>query len=1079
MKAIMNTYFALCLTYLSYGQYYESTLFDYSASVKQEYESRYDSLPYRIALDNYFNDPQNHYKKNDCSPYPDYFFYLTKVEFFLKQGKYSDALKLLDMYFSHNSIKSPDYINDYLQALVYKITAQSKLGDSKRALQTIQQADSLLILYPKYILKRVVYTIRNSKAILLLNDDRYKEVESILHPILQAPPSSSKADIMAYTTAMILMGEVQLKMEKADSALHYFNQSYLNLQQLYPPDHSEYVNLYIQFANYYRTIGQFSESENYFQKAKTIFKIKIGEDHPDYANILRMLANLYRRTGRFDLADNYYNDALLILKKLDFENYTQYAIALTNQGLLYTLIGKRKDAEQNFISAKRIMEYNADTTDIDYVCTLENLGNLYYNQLKLEDAKLLYSKTLQIRSIIQGEQHIDYAECLNSLANIYQKNGDYVLAESLYEQAIQIASVKTCGNNKVCPHFYNNLALLYSKTNQLAKAESLFIEVKATYENNYGKLNRTYLSLLENIAELYSRIKNPTEATKYLIEASKLRKHLIFDSFKYLSSNEVEGFLKRFQRGIANFNNYLVQSNQISDSLLKEAYENELFYKGFLMNYHLELNNIIETKPQLAYLNDRIKTIYKSIAKEYATVPSAIASIDSLEEIAHKLEKQLGHNIESYKDLIRKISYDDLTKTLKPNEAIVEIMYLNLNAVPGNDSIQYAAMLIPYGKKVPIFVNLCTEEELKKMFLKTNTLNADYVNTLYSMNSRGLTPIERNKNCLYDLIWKKIEIYLKGIQTIYYTPAGLLQNINIQAIPISKGVVTGEKYTIIQLTSSRQLLNIHKKHSSLHSALIMGGIQYDEVQNIIHYDDKIEAKARGNLNVNSKLDGKYYWPELNHTFREIYQLNDLFQKNNIRVQKYIGTDASEENFKQEILNPASPDIIHIATHGYFFPESTKKNDPFNKEDKCPFTNSDNPMMRSGLVLAFGNYAWQHCQSIPGHKEDGILTAFEISQMNLHKTKLAVLSACETGLGDIKGTEGVYGLQRAFKIAGVKYLVMSLWQIPDYQTEELMLLFYSNLLKYKMEIPKAFKKAQMDMKNKYNDPYFWAGFVLVQ
>ena len=137
------------------------------------------------------------------------------------------------------------------------------------------------------------------------------------------------------------------------------------------------------------------------------------------------------------------------------------------------------------------------------------------------------------------------------------------------------------------------------------------------------------------------------------------------------------------------------------------------------------------------------------------------------------------------------------------------------------------------------------------------------------------------------------------------------------------------------------------------------------------------------------------------------------------------------------------------------------------------------MIRSGLVLAGGNYAWATGKPLRPDLEDGILTAYEISQMDLSNTELVVLSACETGLGDIAGNEGVYGLQRAFKIAGAKYLVMSLWQVPDQQTQELMTAFYNNWLVSKMSVPEAFRTAQKAMQERYEHPFFWAGFVLLE
>ncbi|MDV7396359.1 CHAT domain-containing protein, partial [Arthrospira platensis SPKY1] len=142
--------------------------------------------------------------------------------------------------------------------------------------------------------------------------------------------------------------------------------------------------------------------------------------------------------------------------------------------------------------------------------------------------------------------------------------------------------------------------------------------------------------------------------------------------------------------------------------------------------------------------------------------------------------------------------------------------------------------------------------------------------------------------------------------------------------------------------------------------------------------------------------------------------------------------------------------------------------------------SDNPMMRSGLVLAGGNHAWQHGRPLYPGLEDGILTAQDITQMNLRNTELVVLSACETGLGDIQGNEGVYGLQRAFKIAGAQYLIMSLWRVPDEETAEFMEKFYRYWLEGKLPIRNAFREAQREMRRKYeNKPHKWAGFVLVE
>ena len=190
-----------------------------------------------------------------------------------------------------------------------------------------------------------------------------------------------------------------------------------------------------------------------------------------------------------------------------------------------------------------------------------------------------------------------------------------------------------------------------------------------------------------------------------------------------------------------------------------------------------------------------------------------------------------------------------------------------------------------------------------------------------------------------------------------------------------------------------------------------------------------------------------------------------------------GINATEESFKA-LNGQASPSVLHIATHGFFFPDP-KQTDSIQRKFESSakvFRQSDNPLFRSGLLFAGANNAWQG-NPVSGI-EDGIVTAYDVSNMYFPNTKLVVLSACETALGDIQGSEGVYGLQRAFKIAGVKNLVMSLWKVPDAETSEFMQLFYNNMFN-KQSVSDAFYHAQTTMKNKYrNEPVKWAAWVLV-
>jgi CHAT domain-containing protein len=218
------------------------------------------------------------------------------------------------------------------------------------------------------------------------------------------------------------------------------------------------------------------------------------------------------------------------------------------------------------------------------------------------------------------------------------------------------------------------------------------------------------------------------------------------------------------------------------------------------------------------------------------------------------------------------------------------------------------------------------------------------------------------------------------------------------------------------------------------------------------------------------------WKPLPGSRLEIIRLKEIFEKAGTQINIDSGSRAIEETFKG--LDGLSPHVLHLATHGFFLPVAPTKQKPIDDitSGSNAFSLQQNPMFRSGLVLAGGNEAWKGKQLKYG-REDGILTAYEIAQMDLSNTELVVLSACETGLGDLEGNEGVIGLQRAFKIAGVKQMIMSLWKVPDQETMELMTSFYTNWLNG--DPPRnALRSAQLKMREKYS-PYYWAAFVLVE
>jgi CHAT domain-containing protein len=242
---------------------------------------------------------------------------------------------------------------------------------------------------------------------------------------------------------------------------------------------------------------------------------------------------------------------------------------------------------------------------------------------------------------------------------------------------------------------------------------------------------------------------------------------------------------------------------------------------------------------------------------------------------------------------------------------------------------------------------------------------------------------------------------------------------------------------------------------------------------------KKKKKDKNTSRSSASASGKLNY--LEGTKTEVEQINQQVTEATWQTKLIENNEAIEENITK-LEGKEAKGILHLATHGYAFPEYDFKDTSISKNSlRYSYRYSTNPMVRSGLILAGGNWAWTGSDTLSklGAEQNGILTALEVSQLNLKKTKLVVLSACETGLGKIEGSEGTFGLKRGFKLAGVEQMIVSLWSVPDKETMELMTLFYSDLTETLNPVT-SFEKAQKEMRNRYpTDPEKWAGFVLVR
>ena len=408
-----------------------------------------------------------------------------------------------------------------------------------------------------------------------------------------------------------------------------------------------------------------------------------------------------------------------------------------------------------------------------------------------------------------------------------------------------------------------------------------------------------------------------------------------------------------------------------------------------------------------------------------------------------------------YMDFIN-YTWKDITKNMK--EDMVAIEFFNFKML---EKEVYSASIIRHDSKKPKFVNIFSKKEFDTIS-PTNYYNTD---------------------SLYNLVWKRLEPYITPGDKIYFSPSGVLNNVSIESTMDSTGMTASSKWDIYRVSSTREIIKSKNKIASKPSAVMYGWINYDQIDSITipsctyEYGEDESSEAREAL-----FHGSY--KSLPYTKFEIEEISELLETHSIPFITYEHGKATEESFKS--LSGKGNSIIHIATHGFYWREESKTDiyDTLNNDSLV--STLDESMKRSGLLFSGVNQALN--DSTASHNfNDGILTAYEISKLDLRGCDLVVLSACETALGDIYTAEGVYGLQRGFKLAGANSILMSLWKVDDAATRMLMTEFYRNLLNG-MSKRESLLKAQDAVRNfrgvingeirSFSNPRYWAGFVLL-
>lgn len=902
-----------------------------------------------------------------------------------------------------------------------------------------------------------------------------------------------------------------LNQKDPEQAIEYFKKA----KAVIPPDSiftDTYIRINKNIADAYFSSEDFESAIPAYENLRRAISSLYSELNRDYAWTCNMLGVLFNKTGQFDSAQAIHLMAKEIREKLFGNKHLAYAQSCNNLGALYSDMGLWDKAEPLLLEARAIratIEPPADRSP--YAITCVGLANLYRDMGQYEKAELLYLEAKDIRAGTNKE-NAEYANSCNILADLYNNYlQQFDKAESLYLEAKSIREKKFGSNNLAYAQSCNNLGALYRNLGKYDKAEPLLLEANKIYEKeeseglsiNFNNLGELYYSMgrykeaasfflqarqvwqqglgrdhpylisnAEELARVYRAMNQHAKAASLYSEAAQLKYNRLKSVFQFTSEKEKQLYLENI--------------NGAADEYQSFYYKNWSHNKAFpayelsLMNRNLIMSSVQQTRQNIYNSRDTsVTNMYNEwvglkgqLAKMYSQGAEAKdGPAQSVGAKADSLEKVISRRSSVFKDFQRNINWKDIQKRLASNECAIEFIEFRVtDGTQWNDSIMYVALILKKGATEPFLVPLFEKGQLDMLIQEKSGDEATTINRLYVSSA------------LFNLIWKPIDKYMTGIKTIYFAPAGNLFRISFGALSINTGQVLGDKYRLIQLNSTAALVYQTQQFLSLSDKIqLYGGIEYD--------GDTAELKK---LNVSNNISiyglktaignssGGNTFRYLPGTAEEVKAIKKQADKAGINASVFTGTSATEESFNA-LNGPASPSVLHIATHGFFFPDPA--NDPRDSIQKKfqisgkAFRQSANPLMRAGLLFAGANNTWKG-QFMDG-MEDGIVTAYETSSRYLPNTKLVVLSACETALGDIQGSEGVYGLQRAFTIAGVKNLVMSLWKVPDEETSAFMQAFYRNMFN-KQSVSDAFYGAQKMMKARYrNEPFKWAAWILIK
>jgi tetratricopeptide (TPR) repeat protein/CHAT domain-containing protein len=849
-------------------------------------------------------------------------------------------------------------------------------------------------------------------------------------------------------------------------------------QKVLGPEDPGTVTSLNNLAEFYQETGEYADSEALFQEVLHIRQKVLGPANPDTATSLNNLGCLYSAKGEYAKAEPLLQEALQIRQKVLGSEHLDTALSLINLGSLYQNMGEYAKVEWLLQEALRIRQQILGPEHPDTAESLNSLAMSYYSMGEREKAEPLLRETLRIRQKVLGPEHPDTATSLNNLADLYQDLSDYAKAEPLYQKALRIRQ-KVLGpehpdtatslanlamsywamgeyakvepllqealriNQKVLGSEHpatasglGMLGMLYRAMGDYAKAEPFFREAIQIYQKALGSEHPDTVRMIENLAALELDFGHDGEATTLSRQAAVAELKILSRMFSFTSEQQRLAYIATFRP----YQLFPVLPGCQADLALAL-----LRYKGVVLDSVIE-DRLLAKASTNSEDRDRVERLMADrnqldkLLLQVAQKPSEPSQqVEKLEKEVERLEAEMAQHVQGLGQARQAlgVTVEEVQGCLPGDGALIEYARYRRYLGKGKSEDWYGAIVL-LAQGDPRWVPLSDAKLIDKLV-------ADY--SRLAAGDGDDDELGANLKALYNAVLAPLEPQLSaGTRRLIVSPDGQLNFVSLATLLTAEGKFLGEKFQIRYVSSGRELLREHPPTAE-HNVVMFADPDFDasEQTRPVSPDNRsaLQPMTQWRGNEKRSLEGGQF-PRLPGTQEESDQLLRLFKVWQWPSQSQSGQNAT----KAALLEVHSPFVLHLATHGFFEPQDPSQNASEAPDFRPSVYQSKffaNPMHESGLALSGANLTlrqWDRGDKAASGDNDGILTAEDVSTLDLKGTWLVTLSACDTGKGEARAGEGVMGLRRGFAQAGAENLLLTLWAISDETTVQIMSDFYA-------------------------------------